>query len=178
MIKRTAQNYKAIKRFVVVETVGATVVNSLTGMCSTWLQHRHSGPIPVYGPNGLLTDVTMTTIITGFLITIILTPITRYRVRIDRALQVNRYDLQIVGRLLPGRTFLRGLFLGILCGILVLGIARAVMVIVDATEISSLSVIIIKTALGGFLGLTFSPMVVSRALADNQPNAMIVFDTR
>jgi hypothetical protein len=52
------------------------------------------------------------------------------------------------------------------------------MVIVDATEISSLSVIIIKTALGGFLGLTFSPMVVSRALADNQPNAMIVFDTR
>ena len=167
MTSRTLPNHEALKRFVIAETIGAAIVNALAAMFAAWLEHRHAGPMPVYGSNGLLTDVTITTFLTGFLITVILTPITRYRVRSGRAPRLNRHELPAAWRLLPRRTFLAGLLLGIACAAVVLGIARTAMLLVQAREFSPLAVIVIKAALGGLLGLVFAPVIVLRALSES-----------
>jgi hypothetical protein len=158
---------KVHQTFIVKETVITIVVNvTLTGIITYLMFHDH-GEIGLWGKNGIFFDLIPTIVIMTFLMTVVMTPVTRTRIKKGTAPAAPWQGTEhYVFRFFSVPFFLRGLLFGLLALLILLPSTTGLLLVFNKFSMTVLQLIVFKTFLAVFISLIFAPAILVLAMSD------------
>lgn len=157
------------RKFLTIEIIVSAVINGGFGMLFGWLLGKNMQSIPFSGTGGIVPDVLVTAFLTGFLTTLIVTPILRGRIKKWDAVGgkpvVPRYSGTGYMKLLPQNLWVRALIIGLMCVAVLASIVLGVLYISDAAPLTPHNFIWVKALYGAFIGSLLTPFVFLPMLA-------------
>lgn len=158
-----------LRKFLTIEIIVSAVINGGFGLLFGWLLGKSVQSIPFSGAGGIIPDVLATTFLTGFLTTLIVTPILRGRIKKWNAVggkpDVPIYNGTGYMKLLPQNLWARAFIIGLMCVVVLTPIILSVLHISNATPLTPNGFIWIKGLYGAFIGSILTPFVFLPMLA-------------
>ncbi len=155
----------SLQKFLTIEIIASAVINGALGALFGWLIARGVDSVPFSGQGGIVLDVLVSAFAIGLLLTLIVTPILRGRIRKGGLPEIAEDKLPALTRLLPQNTALRGIAMGLggmfVVAPLILGIFWAA----GTTQLSPGDFIWIKGVYGALFGAVFTPFALLPMLA-------------
>jgi len=155
----------SLQKFMTTEIIVAALINGAFGVLFGWLIVRGGHSVPFSGAGGIVIDVLATAFLIGLLLTLIVTPILRGRIRKGGMPNIAAASLPATLGLLPQNTFLRGAVMGLggmaIVAPLILGLFWAT----GTVQLSPGNFIWIKGVYGALFGVIFTPLVLLPMLA-------------
>jgi hypothetical protein len=153
--------------FIVKETVIAIVVNvTLTAIITYMIFHDH-GEIGLWGKNGIFFDLIPTILIITFLMTVVMTPVTRMRIKKGTAPAASWQNTErYVFRFFSGPFLIRGVLIGLLALLILLPSTTGILIILGTFSMTVMQLIVFKAFLAMFNALIFAPAILVLAMSD------------
>ncbi|NOX82538.1 MAG: hypothetical protein GXP06_06055 [Alphaproteobacteria bacterium] len=155
----------SLQKFMTTEIIVAALINGAFGVLFGWLIVRGGHSVPFSGAGGIVIDVLATAFLIGLLLTLIVTPILRGRIRKGGMPNIAAASLPAPLGLLPQNTFLRGAVMGLggmaLIAPLILGLFWAT----GTAQLSPGNFIWAKGVYGAVFGIVFTPLALLPMLA-------------
>jgi len=153
--------------FIVKETIIAIVINAtLTGLITYFMFHDH-GEIGLWGKNGIFFDLIPTISIMTFLMTVVMTPVTRTRIKKGTAPAAPWQSTEhYVLRFFSGPFLIRGLLLGLLALLILLPSATGLLLIFKELSLTVVQLVVFKIFLAMLIALVFAPAILVLAMSD------------
>jgi hypothetical protein len=158
---------KVHQSFIVKETIIAILINvTLTGIITYLMFHDH-GEIGFWGKNGVFFDLIPTILIITFLMTIVMTPLTRTRIKKGTAPAVPWQGTEhYLLRLFPGPFLVRGVLFGLLALLIFLPSTTGLFLVFEKFSMTIMQLIVFKIFLAMFIALIFAPAILVLAMSD------------
>jgi hypothetical protein len=155
----------SLQKFMTTEIIVAALINGAFGILFGWLIVRGVDAVPFSGAGGIVIDVLATAFIIGLLLTLIVTPILRGRIRKGGMPNITAASLPAPLGLLPQNTFLRGAVMGLGGMVAVAPIILGLFWAAGTAQLSPGNFIWIKGVYGAVFGVIFTPLVLLPMLA-------------
>jgi hypothetical protein len=149
------------------ETAISVAINAIGPTAIIWLAGV-APPATLAGADGLLGGMAKGSGIATLLMTAIVTTLIRGRVRARPALAVAGADLPAPVRLLPTNVILRAVMMGVVAAVLLVPVGAAAAALFDLLPLNRSGFAVFNVVFGTVVGLTMTPPVVLRALADRR----------
>ena len=152
------------KRFVGIQTIGAVVVNGLTGALFAWLLIHADGE-SLWGKEGLMSDIWATTFLTGWIMSIIMSAVIREQVRSGKV-EVTPWDWSKhpILRFLPRARGRRNLLIGFATAIVFSPPLMGLVYLLGIDPWSFTMLFIAKVIYAMFLGIVLGPIIATAAI--------------
>ena len=168
-LSTTKNHSMSLRKFLTIEIIVSAIINGGFGMLFGWLLGKNLQSIPFSGAGGIVPDVLATTFLTGFLTTLIVTPILRGRIKKWSAVGGKPVVAQYSGtgymKLLPQNLWARALIIGLVCVAILAPIVLGVLHISNAAPLTPVGFMWIKALYGAFIGSLLTPFVFLPMLA-------------
>ena len=159
----------SLRKFLTIEIIVSAIINGGFGMLFGWLLGKNAQSIPFSGAGGILPDVLATTFLTGFLTTLIVTPILRGRItkwnKVGGRPIVPQYSGNGYMKRLPQNLWARAFVMGLICVAILAPIVLGVLHISHAAPLTPHSFIWVKALYGAFIGSVLTPFIFLPMLA-------------
>lgn len=154
-----------LKKFMTIELIAAAIVNGGIGALIGWLVTRKIDVVPFEGEGGIVIDVFATAILTGFLLTLIVTRLFRGRIAKGGVPSIEPDALSSVMKKLPQSVLLRALIMAVVGGVLLAPLTLLVFKVLGVTELPQGIFVLTKGIYGGIIGAIFTPFVMKPMMA-------------
>lgn len=165
----TQNQSMSLRKFLTIEIIVSAIINGGFGMLFGWLLGKSMQSIPFSGTGGIVPDVLATTFLTGFLTTLIVTPILRGRIEKWDAEGGKPVVAQYSGtgymKFLPQNLWARAFIIGLICVAILAPIVLGVLHISNAAPLTPHDFMWIKALYGAFIGSLLTPFVFLPMLA-------------
>ncbi len=146
------------------ETIGSAIANGLFAALFVWLLVPKEGKA-MTGEQGLDIDIAVTTFLTIWLMSLVMTPLIGRQIRLDQAPQLNlAWSQHPILRYLPPKTGWRSAMLALIGAILLSPPLIAIVYGLGIDPWSFQLVLTAKIGYGIFLGLVFGPVITLAAM--------------
>ncbi|HEX8483802.1 hypothetical protein [Sphingomonas sp.] len=149
------------------ETMVSVAINAIVPTAIIWAAGV-TPPAMLAGAQGLLAGMAKGSGIATLLMTAIVTLLIRKRVRAKPALALAPSELPPLVRSLPGNVVARAIIMSLVAMILLVPAGAAVATVLGILPLDTAGFVIFNVLFGTIVGLTMTPMVVMRALADER----------
>lgn len=150
-----------------IETVLSVVFNTIISGAFAWGMFHGEDIVPLWGSRGIAVDLVPTVFMITLVLTIVLTKITRRRLRRGKlpAPSWNRTDLPLVGWL-PENVLLRALALAAVLTLVLVPLSVLILAQLGVEQMGFGVFFVFKLAYGALFALIVTPAILLRALAD------------
>jgi len=155
----------SLQKFLTIEITVAALINGAFGALFGWLSTRGVDHVPFLGAPGIFIDVLATAFLTGLLLTLIVTPLLRGRIRKGGLPNMAAASLPVFFDLLPQNVFLRAGVMGLGGIVVVAPLIFSLFWITGTVQLSPGNFIWIKGVYGAVLGVVFTTLVLLPMLA-------------
>jgi hypothetical protein len=155
----------SLQKFMTTEIIVSGLINGAFGILFGWLIVRGGHSVPFSGAGGIVIDVLATAFIIGLLLTLIVTPILRGRIRKGGMPNIAAASLPATLGLLSQNTFLRGAVMGLGGMVVVAPIILGLFWATGTAQLSPGNFIWIKGVYGALFGVIFTPLALLPMLA-------------
>jgi hypothetical protein len=155
----------SLQKFMTTELIVSAVINGAFGVLFGWLIVRGVDAVPFSGAGGIVIDVLATAFIIGLLLTLIVTPILRGRIRKGGMPKLAEASLPAPLGLFPQNTFLRGAVMGLGGMVVVAPLILGLFWATGTAQLSPGNFIWIKGVYGALFGVIFTPLALLPMLA-------------
>lgn len=159
---------RAQKRFLLEQGGGSVVVNLLINGVIAFLMFRGATTVPLWGQQSIAGDTIGTTFFLPLFTCLIVTPLSRRRLRSGDLTPVPGAPLGL--RWLPQRTFWRGALLGLLTAIALGPLSVFALTSLGVTEQSFWGFVAFKALFAAALGVVMSPLIALWAISMRMPS--------
>ncbi len=157
----------SLQKFMTTEIIVSALINGAFGVLFGWLIVRGVDHVPFSGAGGIVIDVLATAFLIGLLLTLIVTPLLRGRIRKGGMPNIAAASLPAPLGLLPQNTFLRGGVMGLGGMVIVAPVILGLFWATGTAQLSPENFIWIKGVYGALFGVIFTPLALLPMLAGN-----------
>jgi len=151
------------KTYIRNETIVSIIINAAAGLFFAWLVFGSMDGVPLLGGMGtLLFDSAPQSFLIAFLVTLILTLVTRKRLRDGKLTAVQNAE----PHWLPKNLLLRALLLGTVTCLIGVGLHWLLLPLISPAIWPVAAVLVFKAAYGGLLGLLIPPLALAAVLRE------------
>ncbi len=159
----------SLRKILATEIVVSAVINGAFGLLFGWLLGKGMQSIPFSGTGGIVPDVLATTFLTGFVTTLIVTPILRGRIKKwekeGGKPNVSQYSGTGYMKRLPQNLWARALIIGLACMVVLSTLILSVLFMSKAAPLTPHDFIWVKALYGAVIGCLLTPFVFLPMLA-------------
>jgi hypothetical protein len=158
----------AHRRFLLLEQgVGSVVVNLFINGAIAFLMFRGAASVPLWGQQSIAGDTIGTTFFLPLFTSLIVTPLSRRRVRAGTLTPIAGAPLGL--RWLPQHTLWRGIVLGVFTAIAVAPLSLALLALLGGAEQSFWGFVAFKAVFAATLGAIVTPLIALWAISTGSP---------
>lgn len=152
------------RKYILVETLIGTVFNTVISIVFAFVAAGGAASLPLWGPRGIALDFVPTVFMITLVTTLIVTLLTRKRLRAGKAPPLPRADAGPLGWG-PRQVFLRALTYGLLFAIVLVPLSIGALVVLGIDEMATSAFVLFKAVYGAVYSLLVTPPIVRAALA-------------